>query len=63
MLVSAQYGSNSFAGNAYGHVAIYIGGGQVMDSIGDGIRTVSLSKWASDYGRGWVVCGYPWDWR
>ena len=63
MLVSAQYGSNSFAGNAYGHVAIYIGGGQVMDSIGDGIRTVSLSKWAADYGRGWVVCGYPWDWR
>lgn len=63
MLVSAQYGSNSAAGNAYGHVGIYIGDGMVMDSISTGIRTISLSDWVSQNNRGWVVCGYPWDWR
>lgn len=62
MLVSAQFGSNSRDGNLYGHVAIYIGDGKVMDNIGY-IREYDLSQWASDYGRGWVVCGYPWDWR
>ena len=63
MLVSAQYGSNTPAGNAYGHVGIYIGDGKVMDSIYSGLRTISLSDWVSQNGRGWVVCGYPWDWR
>ena len=63
MLVSAQYGSNTAAGNAYGHVGIYIGDGKVMDSIYSGLRTISLSDWVSQNGRGWVVCGYPWDWR
>lgn len=63
MLISAQYGSNSAAGNAYGHVGIYIGDGKVMDSINTGLRTISLSDWVSQNGRGWVVCGYPWDWR
>lgn len=63
MLISAQYGSNSTAGNTYGHVGIYIGDGMVMDSINTGIRTISLSDWVSQNNRGWVVCGYPWDWR
>lgn len=63
MLVSAQYGSNSAAGNTYGHVGIYIGDGMVMDSVNNGIRTISLSDWVSQNNRGWVVCGYPWDWR
>lgn len=63
MLVSAQRGSNTYAGNAYGHVGIYIGDGMVMDSINTGIRTISLSDWVSQNNRGWVVCGYPWDWR
>lgn len=63
MLVSAQYGSNSAAGNTYGHVGIYIGDGMVMDSVNTGIRTISLSDWVSQNNRGWVVCGYPWDWR
>lgn len=63
MLVSAQYGSNTAAGNAYGHVGIYIGDGQVMDSINTGIRTISLTDWVAQNNRGWVVCGYPWDWR
>lgn len=63
MLVSAQYGSNTYAGNTYGHVGIYIGDGMVMDSISSGIRTIPLSDWVSQNNRGWVVCGYPWDWR
>lgn len=63
MLVSAQFGSNTTAGNLYGHVGIYIGDGMVMDSINSGIRTISLSDWVSQNNRGWVVCGYPWDWR
>ena len=63
MLVSAQFGSNTAAGNTYGHVGIYIGDGMVMDSVNSGIRTISLSEWVSQNGRGWVVCGYPWDWR
>ena len=63
MLVSAQFGSNTAAGNTYGHVGIYIGDGMVMASVNSGIRTISLSEWVSQNGRGWVVCGYPWDWR
>lgn len=63
MLISSQYGSNTSAGNMYGHVGIYIGDGMVMDSISTGIRTISLSSWVSQNNRGWVVCGYPWDWR
>ncbi|QGM92008.1 hypothetical protein GIR35_12430 [Enterococcus faecalis] len=63
MLVSAQYGSNSAAGNTYGHVGIYIGDGMVMDSVNTGVRTISLSDWVSQNNRGWVVCGYPWDWH
>lgn len=62
MLVSAQFGSNSYAGNRWGHVGVYIGDGMVMDCIGY-VRTISLTDWAREYGRGWVVCGYPWDWR
>lgn len=57
MLISAQYGSNSAAGNRYGHVGIYIGDGMVMDSVSTGIRTISLSDWVSQNNRGWVVCG------
>lgn len=63
MLISAQYGSDTTAGNKYGHVCIYIGDGKVMDSVTSGVRTVSLSDWVSAFSRGWVVCGYPWDWR
>lgn len=44
MLISAQYGSNTPAGNAYGHVGIYIGDGKVMDSIYSGLRTISLVR-------------------
>ena len=50
------------SGGGY-HTGIYIGDGKVMDSIYSGLRTISLSDWVSQNGRGWVVCGYPWDWR
>lgn len=63
MLVSAQFGSNTSAGNTYGHVGIYVGDGMVMDSINTGLRSISLNDWVSQNNRGWVVCGYPWDWR
>lgn len=63
MLVSAQFGSNTAPGNTYGHVGIYIGDGMVKDSVNSGIRTIPLSEWVSQNGRGWIVCGYPWDWR
>ena len=58
-IVSAQYGSNSPAGNTYGHVGIYVGDGMIMDNTGS-IETQPLSDWISDYSRGWVVYGWPW---
>lgn len=58
-IVSAQ-GSPTNLGKIYGHVAIYIGDGQIMDNIGY-IRTESLSEWVSYYSAyGWVVYGWPW---
>lgn len=58
-IVSAQ-GSPTSLGKIYGHVAIYIGDGQIMDNVGS-IRTMSLSEWVSYYGQyGWVVYGWPW---
>lgn len=36
------------AGRIYGHVAIYIGNGQVVDNIGY-VRTTSLENWISSY--------------
>lgn len=61
MLLSSEHGSGS-AGWTYGHVAIYIGDGKVMESINTGINTTTLESWCS-VNRGWIVCGYPWDWR
>ena len=58
-IVSAQYGSNTPAGNTYGHVGIYVGDGKIMDNIGS-IRTISLTDWIAENGRGWVVYGWPW---
>lgn len=61
MLLSSEHGSGP-AGWTYGHVAIYIGDGKVMESISSGINTTTLENWCS-VNRGWIVCGYPWDWR
>lgn len=63
MLISAQYGSNTPAGNAYGHVGIYIGDGKVMDSIYSGLRTISLSDWVTGFYVGTVPAGYIAAWR
>lgn len=58
-IVSAQIGSGS-AGAVYGHVGIYIGDGKIMDNITSGLRTIPLTDWIAENGRGWVVYGWPW---
>ena len=46
---AAVYGESfTQAGRIYGHVAIYIGNGQVVDNIGY-VRTTSLENWISSY--------------
>lgn len=46
---AAVYGESfTSAGRLYGHVAIYIGNGQVVDNIGY-VRTTSLSNWTASY--------------
>ena len=49
MIVAVPSWTGTAAGRTYGHVAIYIGDGQVMDNIGS-IRTTSLDSWISTYG-------------
>lgn len=59
-ILSAQ-ASPTPAGRIYGHTAIYIGGGQVMESVDSGVRTKSLSDWVAYYQQyGWVKYGWPW---
>ncbi len=58
-IVSAEK-SGSPLGAVYGHVAVYVGGGKVMDNVGY-IRTTTLEEWVAEYSRyGWVVYGWPW---
>ena len=45
MIIAVDSSPASAAGRIYGHVAIYIGNGKVMDNIGGSIRTVSLDEW------------------
>ncbi len=46
---AAVYGTGTgTAGGPYGHVGIYLGGGQVVDSVSNGIRTVSLEQWIKE---------------
>lgn len=49
MLVAVPSYSGNEDGQTYGHVAIYIGGGQVMDNIGY-VNTQSLDSWLQYYG-------------
>ena len=49
MLVAVPSYAGNAAGETYGHVAIYIGDGQVMDNIGY-INTQSLDSWIAYYG-------------
>ena len=50
MLVAVPSHPGTSAGRIYGHVAIYIGDGKVMDNIGY-IRTTSLDSWLAYYGK------------
>lgn len=64
---AAVYGTGTGAYGA-GHVGIYIGNGQVMDSVGSGIRTQSLQEWVAwQENYGFVVDGRTgwlgWGWQ
>ncbi len=49
MIVAVSTHSGSAAGQIYGHIGIYVGGGTVMDNIGY-IRSIDLGSWISYYG-------------
>lgn len=64
---AAVYGTGTGAYGA-GHVGIYIGNGQVMDSVSNGIRTQSLEEWVAWQERyGFTVDGRTgwlgWGWQ
>ncbi|MDM8302939.1 N-acetylmuramoyl-L-alanine amidase family protein [Collinsella tanakaei] len=48
MIIAVDSSPASAAGRIYGHVAVYIGNGKVMDNIGS-IRTISLDEWVEYY--------------
>lgn len=48
MIVAVASHGHTYMGSIYGHVAIYVGDGQVMDNVGY-IRTWSLQKWIDYY--------------
>ena len=50
--------SAAVAGRIYGHVAIYVGDGQVMENVGS-IRTTPLDRWLETYGN---VHPVKWGW-
>ena len=49
MIVAVSTHPHTTAGQIYGHVGIYVGGGTVMDNVGY-IRSISIDEWASYYG-------------
>ena len=49
MIVAVSSHSHTSAGQIYGHVGIYVGGGTVMDNIGP-IRSIDVDSWVSFYG-------------
>lgn len=58
MAVAVSTHPGTAAGRIYGHIAIYIGGGQVMDNVGS-IRTMALSEWVAYYSKSVPVrCGW-----
>lgn len=60
MIVAVPTHTHASAGARWGHIAIYIGNGMVMDNIGY-IRTTSLAWWLNYYHTtaipqwGWVL--------
>lgn len=59
MVVAVPSHAHTYAGSIWGHVAIYIGDGMVMDNVGT-VRTIPLDWWLSYYATtyqprwGWV---------
>ena len=49
MILAVSTHSATLAGRIYGHVAVYVGGGMVMDNIGY-IRTIDIDSWMAFYG-------------
>ncbi len=58
MIVAVSSHPHTSAGQIYGHVGIYVGGGCVMDNIGY-IRTIDIDSWVSYYG-GTVTPRWGW---
>lgn len=49
MIVAVSSHGSTSAGRQWGHVAIYVGDGMVMENVGN-INTQPLDKWIRDYG-------------
>lgn len=49
MIVAVSSHPHTSAGQIYGHVGVYVGGGTVMDNIGY-IRSIDIDSWVSFYG-------------
>lgn len=58
MVLAVTSHPHTIMGYIYGHIAIYIGDGQVMDNVGV-IRTKTLDEWVSHYGASEPV---KWGW-
>lgn len=49
MAVAVSSHPHTSAGRIYGHIGMYIGGGMMMDNVGE-IRTISVDEWCDYYG-------------
>ena len=49
MIIAVSSHAQTSAGQIYGHIGIYVGGGTVMDNIGY-IRSIDVDSWISFYG-------------
>lgn len=58
MVVGVRTHNRTYMGSIYGHVAIYIGDGWVMDNVGY-IRKMRLNEWINYYGQ---VVPVKWGW-
>lgn len=58
MAVAVSSHPNTPAGRIYGHIGMYVGGGMMMDNVGE-IRTISVDEWCDYYG-GTVAPRWGW---
>ena len=49
MAVAVSSHPHTSAGRIYGHIGMYVGGGMMMDNVGE-IRTISVDEWCDYYG-------------